>query len=941
MSGTRPAGEGGPLCETCGRRVASGARVCPSCGAERGGALPSPAAADEPTTSDVSIRIDKLSVEPADVSGDAILARAELVRFRGREHPAIGRMVLLARLGRGGMGVVYFGVHPRLGIEVAVKILAVQGATRDEAQHVQRFLREARLAAQLRSDHLVSVLDVDRDEATGLHYIVMEYVRGTSAYAWLDAHRRTGQRVSEREALDVCIAATRGLAVAHEAGIVHRDVKPDNVLLPTGADGAPLLAAAKLADLGLARNETSTGSVTAVPGTMGSPGFMAPEQADGRAPASRASDVFGMGATLHALLAGESPFSGPTPMAAILKTVNGEYKPIRELRAGVSEATAEVIRRCLEPEPTARFPNAGALLAQLEACRAALPAHEAQLDALDEDATRDIRAQPASRAASSSVAPPRGRGDTHAAPENRPPTASPREPTAQPAPTQHFDRRPEATAVAPAPPPSRAGLFIAIAAVVVVAAAAVVAVLVLRNRSTPDRTSGEHTTTEPGPGPAAPDPGPQRPTPTLPPTSGSAPAPEPPIPTPEPEDPGAVQDPGAAARVEAARLAEEARQRAEAEAAVRRERVDATLTRARGLVAEGRPVEALAEFVAARRDAEGFDDTQRSAARDGVREAVRAALDTAQTQRQDGRLDDAAALLESLRSAAAAAALGVDDGYDATLVTTRVDALRRAREERSAGRAALDQADALVASGDFEGALRAYRSAQRNATARDEATRGIEDTLRRTARRGHDRDTSGEHAGARDDLDLVLREKAALPADGSVDLVGVVLDLAEACLSLGETRRAEAALAQLAADDAAAPRAVAVAAKLGLAKNGGDEWPPEHIQRLTALPSEARGRVADAALARAEGALERKGYDAATLDARVALLLIPRSTRAKFVLGASAAARIGAGRRRGSDLETARNQLTTVVNDAKRDASPENQALATKAQALLARLPAN
>ena len=329
---------------------------------------------DNSAAADLDQRVKSLAVPPADLSRETALAYAAKTKFRGMMRPTVGKMVLLAKLGQGGMGVVYYGVHPRLGSEVAVKVLSVQGSGAHLPEHVARFLREARLAASLRSAHLVSVIDVDRDETAGLHYIVMEFVRGYGANKWLEEYTKSKTRVPEHLALDLVIAATKGLAAAHEAGIVHRDVKPDNILIPRRADGTPQLSAAKLADLGLARTEGGGDTVTGMPGMMGTPGFMAPEQVDGKLPASRASDVFAMGATLHALLAGMSPFAASTPMQTVLHTVWNKQTPVRSTRPDVSRATAAVITQCLQPAPGDRFPDAMTLLVELEAARAGVSA---------------------------------------------------------------------------------------------------------------------------------------------------------------------------------------------------------------------------------------------------------------------------------------------------------------------------------------------------------------------------------------------------------------------------------------------------------------------------------------------------------------------------------------------------------------------------------------
>src|SRR5205807_2276357 len=135
--------------------------------------------------------------------------------------------------------------------------------------------------------------------------------------------------LSEIEALEICIAATEGLAAAHAEAIVHRDVKPDNILIPKSKQGELQLKAAKLADLGLARGEDSGDSLTGTRTALGTPGFMAPEQCMDAKKAKTPADVFSMGATLYALLACRTPFKGETPMETVLATLQKPHAPIR------------------------------------------------------------------------------------------------------------------------------------------------------------------------------------------------------------------------------------------------------------------------------------------------------------------------------------------------------------------------------------------------------------------------------------------------------------------------------------------------------------------------------------------------------------------------------------------------------------------------------------
>ena len=303
-----------------------------------------------------------------DLSRDPLLANAPRADVGGKLAPVLGRIRLLAKIGRGGASVVYYGIHPRLDVEVAVKILPFHLAE-ETPDLKQRFLREAKMAAKVKSEHLVAVIDVDEDN--GIHFLVMEYVNGPSAGAYLKQAKQAGWvGLPETEALDICIAATQGLAAAHTERLVHRDVKPDNILIPRARGTDQLnFRAAKLTDLGLVHGEDISQSLTGSGVCMGTPGYMSPEQAMDARHATKASDVFSMGAALYALLAGRPPFTGSALMKILLATRNEPHEPMRRLRPEVSAGTARLLDRCLAKDPARRYPTAGALLEALQACR--------------------------------------------------------------------------------------------------------------------------------------------------------------------------------------------------------------------------------------------------------------------------------------------------------------------------------------------------------------------------------------------------------------------------------------------------------------------------------------------------------------------------------------------------------------------------------------------
>jgi formylglycine-generating enzyme required for sulfatase activity/serine/threonine protein kinase len=392
-----------------------------------------------PPSFDASASHEAWSLAPQDLSRDRVLQDCATVEFAGERRPAFGPYVLLAKAGEGGMGVVYFGVNVRAGNEVAVKILPWSAAAQHEDLE-NRFVREARIAAKLRSEHLVGVMDLDRDDATRCHYLVMEFVRGCSAGKWLKG-LTTG--APEADALDVCIAATKGLAAAHVAGVVHRDVKPGNIMIPDDPGGRLELARAKLADLGLARRVTGGDSLTGTHHALGTPGYMAPEQVLDAKRAMKPADVFAMGATLYALLTGREPFTGATPMEAAMKTVQAPHAPVRSVRPDVSPATAALLDICLAKDPARRCCDASALLDALVTCRAALG--DPTAEAVTVVAGFVLREERGVRAKTdpSDASRPRATDDAS--------TVAWRTPTAAPAPSQVATPRLDSPAVPPVP----------------------------------------------------------------------------------------------------------------------------------------------------------------------------------------------------------------------------------------------------------------------------------------------------------------------------------------------------------------------------------------------------------------------------------------------------------------------------------------------------------
>jgi len=270
----------------------------------------------------------------------------------------LGRYRLTATLGQGGMGTVYKGEDISTGQVVAVKLL--NGSMALKANALRRFQKEARLLSSVNNPYVTNLIEVNEDD--GRHYLVLEYVNGVDLKKVL----ATSQVLEEDRALAIAADVARALVDAHQQGIVHRDIKPDNILLANQKNDAPPVV--KLSDFGIARHidQSESLAVTQAGSVIGTPLYMSPEQCKGQGEICPQSDVYALGVTLFQMLTGRTPFRAEDSMKLAAMHCFDAPPVVSQLNPHVSDAASNLVARALAKRPEDRFTDASHLLSKLE-----------------------------------------------------------------------------------------------------------------------------------------------------------------------------------------------------------------------------------------------------------------------------------------------------------------------------------------------------------------------------------------------------------------------------------------------------------------------------------------------------------------------------------------------------------------------------------------------
>lgn len=275
-----------------------------------------------------------------------------------KDGDQLGKYRIVKRLGKGGMGEVFLAKHEQLDILRAIKVLP-DDLARTNNQFFSRFIREAKTACEIRHSNIVNVMDVETDPVYGVSYIVMEYVDGGDVRGLL----KSSGRLTVDQTLVIVEAVTSALAAASEYGIVHRDIKPDNIMLTRRGE-------VKLADLGIAKSGEEDVQLTRTNVMMGTPAYLSPEQAKDAKHVDIRADIYSLGATMFEMLTGRIPYPGSSVYDILSKLYSEPVPNPCDFNPDVPPEIGKIVMTMMAKKPEHRYQNAAELLEVLSRCRA-------------------------------------------------------------------------------------------------------------------------------------------------------------------------------------------------------------------------------------------------------------------------------------------------------------------------------------------------------------------------------------------------------------------------------------------------------------------------------------------------------------------------------------------------------------------------------------------
>ncbi|MCR4317881.1 MAG: serine/threonine protein kinase [Planctomycetes bacterium] len=329
-----------------------------------------------PRMRDVLVQLKLITEEKA--------AAVEDIEKKSSHLPSIPGYKLSKPLGRGGMGYVYLATQDELSRTVAIKVLHPEIAA--DPEYAKRFEREAKAAAKLDHPNITTAYDfgvATQDDGSEITYFTMEFVPGQTIYEML----KKGKEFKERDALKIIREVALALSKAHELGLVHRDLKPDNIILTKGTDG---VARVKLLDLGLAKFVHSASELTAEGITAGSPYYIAPEQARGLRDVDTRADIYSLGATLFRMLAGRPPHQGTSAAEVLLQCVGEDAPLLGSIKSDVSKECEALTQMMLRRDIDDRYQSPEDVLADIDLVLARkMPAWKGRESSRSQKKTKD------------------------------------------------------------------------------------------------------------------------------------------------------------------------------------------------------------------------------------------------------------------------------------------------------------------------------------------------------------------------------------------------------------------------------------------------------------------------------------------------------------------------------------------------------------------------